>query len=126
MSSEATIYTISLDGNVPSKKNRNRFNRKTGRVFKDKKFRDWHVQAMEQWAAAASTAPIFNHVKSVTIDCTFESRRRKDLTNVAESVMDLLVDCEILEDDNFFVAPRIILEGRYMKGVSKTVVTIEL
>lgn len=40
----------------------------------------------------------------------FPDRRKADLTNKAESIMDLLVDAGIIEDDNVNVCPRVWLE----------------
>lgn len=39
-----------------------------------------------------------------------ESLRASDLTNKAESIMDLLVDAGIIEDDNWFVVPEVNLK----------------
>jgi hypothetical protein len=46
---------------------------------------------------------------SVAITFFAENRRRFDLTNAAESVMDLLVDAEILADDSWAVVPDLAL-----------------
>ena len=50
-----------------------------------------------------------NKINSVTLAFYAESKRRKDLTNCAEGVMDLLVKAGILQDDNWFVVPKIVL-----------------
>ena len=39
----------------------------------------------------------------------FPDKRRADLTNKAESIMDLLVDAGIIEDDNANVCPEVLL-----------------
>jgi crossover junction endodeoxyribonuclease RusA len=41
---------------------------------------------------------------------------KADLTNKAESVMDLLVDCKVIDDDCWQVIPRIMLDCR---GIDK-------
>lgn len=48
-------------------------------------------------------------VKEIIIDFYVENKRKADLSNKAESIMDLLVDASVIEDDNFFVVPRLIL-----------------
>jgi Holliday junction resolvase RusA-like endonuclease len=42
---------------------------------------------------------------------------RADLTNKAESIMDLLVDAGVLQDDNWNVVPEVILR---CKGIDRT------
>jgi Holliday junction resolvase RusA-like endonuclease len=116
-----TTFVFHLDGNIPSKKNRVRFG-KNG-VFHDKKFSDWHKSAMAQMLPQRLNG-WFSCTNLVRIVFTFESLRVKDLTNAAESIMDLLVDVGILSDDNFKVVPHLELKGVYTKGVSKTIVEI--
>ncbi len=47
----------------------------------------------------------------VKIAMTFfpESMRKGDLSNKAESIMDLLVDAAIIEDDNWYIVPELTL-----------------
>jgi Holliday junction resolvase RusA-like endonuclease len=47
------------------------------------------------------------------IDILFgrKNNRKWDLTNKAESVMDLLVDCKVLKDDNYTIASKITLSS---------------
>lgn len=45
----------------------------------------------------------FDKVRIVEITFYPSTLRKSDLTNKAESVMDLLVDVGIIEDDNWFV-----------------------
>lgn len=115
-------FSFVLDGNIPSKKNRIRFG-KNG-TYHDKKFTDWHKQAVLQLAPQWKETGWIAKTQTVTILFDFESLRVKDLTNAAESIMDLLVDCGILKDDSFKIVSHLILKGRYIKGISKTVVEI--
>jgi len=55
-------------------------------------------------------------VKEVKIDFYMPDNRRCDLTNKAESLLDLLVDVEILADDSWQCVPEIKLT---CKGVDK-------
>jgi crossover junction endodeoxyribonuclease RusA len=50
------------------------------------------------------------------MDWYMPDNRKTDLTNKAESIMDLLVDCKIIDDDCWQVIPRIMLDAR---GVDK-------
>jgi Holliday junction resolvase RusA-like endonuclease len=46
-------------------------------------------------------------VKKIVIQIWAGDKRASDLTNKAESIMDLLVDAGILSDDNWFVVPNV-------------------
>jgi Holliday junction resolvase RusA-like endonuclease len=119
-----TFYCFVLTGNIPSKKNRIRFS--AGRVYHDSKFEKWHKQAMVEMLPQALVEGCFAVTKCVTIYFEFESQRAKDLTNAAESVMDLLVDTGILKDDSYKIVPKLILVGSYNKGVSRTKIEVEV
>ncbi len=119
-----TSFLFHLDGNVPSKKNRVRFG--AHGAYHDKKFTDWHKKAMAELAPQWTVHPWIAHAKEISITFALETLRAKDLTNMAESVMDLLVDVYVLKDDNFKVVPHLILIGSYTKGMSKTEIRIKI
>lgn len=50
-------------------------------------------------------------VREIVLAFKMPDNRRKDLTNAAESVMDLLVDAGILSDDCWQVIPNVTLLG---------------
>jgi Holliday junction resolvase RusA-like endonuclease len=116
-----TTFVFHLDGNIPSKKNRVRFG-KNG-AYHDKNFTSWHKSAMAQMLPQRLSG-WFSRTVMVKVSFTFESLRVKDLTNAAESIMDLLVDVGILSDDNYCVVPELVLVGKYSKGVSRTEILI--
>lgn len=99
-----------LIGNIPSKKNskriisRNRYGQSLQRpmLLASENFMYWHVDASYQ--LKAQQRPV-DPIKKCAICITIfaESKRAADLTNKAESIMDLLVDMGILEDDNWFI-----------------------
>ena len=87
---------FTLYGRIPSKKN-SRINTRSGRSFPSKKYTEWHneqASAIEQLKLKSMKSPI-----GILIAFYMPDNRRCDLTNKAESIMDLLVDCDILEDD---------------------------
>jgi Holliday junction resolvase RusA-like endonuclease len=88
----------------------------------------WHILASEQLQDIVPEKPITS-TKLITLSFTFNSKHKRDLTNFAESVMDLMVDLEILEDDNLFVCPKVNLEfigfGKDEDGIGWTDVNIE-
>ncbi len=94
-------------GNIPSKKNSRLLFWRNGRQY------NIPSPAYTKWENTAvfyirHIKPV-DKVNSVTLTFYAESKRRKDLTNCAEGVMDLLVKAGILQDDNWFVVPKIVL-----------------
>lgn len=94
-------YTIKLHGDVPSKKNSKR------RVQRGRNIFMIPSEAHERWHAEQYPSLMRCNLKGVTsakITITFcpSTKRRADLSNKAESVMDLLVDCGIIRDDDWF------------------------
>jgi len=102
--------TITLPGRVPSKKNSKRIILAGGRprLISSEAFLTWHVEMMLRVRRFRPKVPIAR--ASVAITLFAESRRRFDLSNAAESVMDLLVDAEILADDSWAVVPELTLK----------------
>lgn len=91
-----------LPGRVPSKKNSKRIVIVGGRprIISSEAFLTWHEEMMLRIRPHRPKTPILS--ASVAIKFFAESRRRFDLSNAAESVMDLLVDAGILADDSAF------------------------
>jgi len=96
---------IIITGNIPSKKNSKRLfrNSKTGKTFitssknaKDFEF-EWCMRLKNKY-------PTYNHAK-VKIGFYAKDKRKFDLTNKTESIMDVLVRAGILVDDNYSVVP---------------------
>lgn len=94
---------ITLKGNVPSKKN-SRILVCRGKFpisIPSKNYSAWHEEQMWFLKKFKPKKPI----EKCHIEITLypESARKQDLTNKAESIMDLLVDSEIILDDNIFI-----------------------
>lgn len=89
-----------LKGRIPSKKNsriivcRGRF----PMSLPSKSYTEWHKEQSQ-------TLPKINTIDNCKMVITFYApdKRPTDLSNKAESIMDLLVDNKILKDDNWFV-----------------------
>lgn len=92
---------ITITGSVPSKKNSKTFFVRNGRpmILPGKVYRQWHGQASAQLYGIKPIAK----VTGIDIVIFAGDRRRGDLTNKSESVMDLLVDNGIIEDDNWYI-----------------------
>lgn len=101
-----------LAGRIPSKKN-SRINTRSGRSFPSRDYANWHREAMAQLRLQLATAEAhaFDLFK-VDLEISFPTLGRADLTNKADSVMDLLVDAGILPDDSWTCVPYLNLSGR--------------
>lgn len=102
---------IVINGSTPSKKN-SRINTRSGRSFPSSKYTAWHKLASEQLAGCNPFVSDILRIIFVAGD-----NRKFDLTNKAESIMDLLVDCGLIEDDNYSIIPELTLKfGGVEKG----------
>lgn len=116
---------FSITGEVSSKKNENRFNKSTGRVFKSDRFRSWHSSAMLQLKTQEKPPqPIEGSVK-VSVTFYHGDLRRRDGDNGLSAIMDLLVDAKILADDNWGIVKEISVRNLFYPKHPHTNVLIE-
>ena len=89
---------ITILGQVPSKKN-SRINTRSGRSFPSKRYAAWHKDASQQ----LKQLNVAKYTTKITIDYMFyvQDLRRRDISNMLESVNDLLSDMDIIEDDDW-------------------------
>lgn len=97
---------FTITGDVPSKKNSKQIIYVRGRplIIPSKNHKTWHTQAINQ---LQEIKPVAKQIKHIDLKFYPSTRRKFDLTNKAESIMDLLVDAGIIEDDNYTVIPQI-------------------
>jgi hypothetical protein len=88
--------SIIILGRIPSKKNSKIMvcRGRTPMLLPSQKHQEWHKLASQQVDGFPAATQ-----KDLTLSFWFPDNRGADLTNKAESVMDLLVDNNILEDD---------------------------
>ena len=100
---------------TPSKKNSRVVDRRTGRTFPSKKYTEWHRAAssylLQQGARNAGEGPF-----ALYLEFTHGDRVRRDSDNGVSSILDLLVDCGVLQDDNWMVVSKIVTTNLYDKG----------
>ena len=104
---------LTILGRVPSKKNSRRAIYTGGRtiMIASKDYDAWHKDAASQLIGQCSAGSYDDDAQwRVEIIIFAPNKIRGDLTNKAESIMDLLVDCDILPDDNWTVVPHVILQ----------------
>jgi len=102
-------------GLTPSKKNSIGLMFRGGKMFKfpNSRYQSWHKDAIK---TIKTPTKRLDKVELVHLTIYGDTRRKFDLSNKAESIMDLLVDAGILLDDNYEVVPKLILE---YGGISK-------
>lgn len=93
-----------IPGQTPSKKNAKQIIRVHGRpmIISSKKHAEWHKESSSYLKRVISISPRGDSDK-VTINYMFycKDARRRDVSNMLESVNDLLVDVGILTDDDW-------------------------
>lgn len=119
--------TIVLPGRVPSKKNSKRiicFGSKP-RVLPSLAYEQWHEAML--WHLKVKRPKRFPETRvTVAIVIYADSMRLFDLSNSAESVMDLLVEAEIIEDDSWRWVPQLMVYfGGLDRKAPRAEVTIE-
>lgn len=117
-----------IDGEVPSKKNANKFNTKTCRVYKTKHYQQWHdvarLQVQSQMQKQNISSPINEPVK-LSVIFVHGDLARRDSDNATSSILDLLMDCKIIEDDNWKIIRELHIRNGYVKGQARCKVEIE-
>lgn len=96
---------ITIYGNTPSKKNSKQIVPVHGRyiIISSKNYAQWHKEALKQLIGAKKVVtPTIPYIKFYQ-----GTARQYDLTNKAESIMDLLVDAGIIPDDSVEYIPEI-------------------
>jgi hypothetical protein len=115
VSPEPATLRLLVKGRIPSKKNSRNLFVRGGKLFNipSKEYAAWHRGALIQ----------LNPFKDRTIKWTScrlsfwaPDKRAADLSNKTESIMDLLVDAKIIEDDNWWIIKKLTLE---FAGVDK-------
>jgi len=77
---------------------------------------DWHADQLKTLPIWWPQKNMLTGVSQVELVFYAGDKRKADLSNKAESVMDLLVDTGVIEDDNWFVIPELLLK---LGGVDK-------
>ncbi len=106
------VVELTLDGNVPSKKN-SRINRGDGKSFPSKKYMEWEGSAIRQ--VRMQTRERFFNPVAIEVIIYFGTNIRADLDNRLTSILDMLVECVVLPDDKWQDVPRMTAQAEYRK-----------
>jgi len=108
-------WYFNLVGPVPSKKNSKRIvSLKGGRkaLISSKGYLGWEKRATIDLMGQGKPAMPLDSTDMVTVTFGMSSKRRRDLSNMVEGVMDALVSVGILSDDNWIVVPELRIIGQ--------------
>ena len=118
---------ITLMGETPSKKN-SRINTRSGRSFPNQRYVRWHDRVISELHVLLLQKQIrkFEGVKvKMTVTFFHENLVRRDSDNQLSSILDTLVDAGILEDDNWKIIPRKIINDEYDKNNARCEIILE-
>lgn len=96
------MVELVLEGNVPSKKN-SRINRGDGKSFPSRKYMDWQDDALKQ--VRIQTRQRFLKPVAIEVIIYFGTNTRADLDNRLTSILDMLVEGLVLQDDKWQNVP---------------------
>lgn len=119
-SAQDKLFFFVSRGPVPSKKNSriNFVNKYTGKQtsIPNKKYYEWEKRnrVLCRSLYGFNRKPILKCEK-VELDFFFHDFRRRDLTNAAESIMDMLVSAQVISDDCWKITGAIILTPYFDK-----------
>lgn len=116
-----------IAGETPAKKN-SRMVLPNGRNIPSKHFREWHELALLQLRSFFYVSGIkspLNHEIKITLNFTHGDKRRRDSDNGTSSILDLLQDAGVLEDDCWQIVREINVHNFYEKDKAKCEILIE-
>lgn len=113
-----------LSGEVGCKKNCNKFNSVTRRVYKTAHFRNWHDSALLQLKSqGVPEVPVGRFRTEITL--YHGTLRRVDSDNQVTSLLDLLQDACIIKDDCWTCVAEKVIRDVYRKGKPGALIEIE-
>jgi Holliday junction resolvase RusA-like endonuclease len=108
--------TIIITGRIPSKKNQRNCFVKFGRQYNipSKQYTAWHKDASLQ--LLKQHPGLLENIIRIELFFYAPDKRASDMSNKMESIMDFLVDNNVITDDNWYIINKVILT---FKGVDR-------
>lgn len=97
---------IVIKGQWASKKNSKRI--AGGKIIASANWMQYHDFA--KWQLSGQELPMVGKCKEVKLTFFPKDKRRRDLTNGAEGIMDILVEFGVFDDDSMDYVPKVVLE----------------
>lgn len=116
---------VNIPYETPSKKNSRVVDRRTGRTFPSKTYREWHVKA-SLWLKTHYTLTALGE-GPFRLSCAFihGTMARCDSDNKVSSILDLLTDLGVIPDDRWQVVREIYVTNDYYRQQPSVTVQIE-
>lgn len=119
-----------IRGETPSKKN-SRINTRSGRSFPSKRYTEWLnfalFQLVDQIADFRRNGKQLAFERGLELTVTFYhgDLKRRDSDNQLSSVLDMLVEAQVIPDDNWEILPVKHIFDSYDKGNARCVISLE-
>lgn len=112
-------------GETPAKKN-SRITLRNGRTIPSKRYTEWHeIQKITiQNQKIKQKVELIDYPVLIKLVFTHGDFIRRDSDNGVSSILDLLVDCGVLVDDNWKIVQRLEVENSYEKNNANCKITI--
>lgn len=107
------MIELILTGNIPSKKN-SRVNTRSGRSFPSADFMRWQSSAI--WQIKQQKRKLFVNPVRLEVIVYFGTNVQADLDNRVTSILDMLKEAMVIQDDKWQYVPEIHAKAEYRKG----------
>lgn len=108
-------YDFNILGETPAKKNGKRFVR-GNKLICSRKFYEWHSYACGQLLLQKRPKEPIKSPIVLSIIFVHGDKIIRDCDNAASSILDLLKDMEIIQDDNWFIVRELKIRNSYRKS----------
>lgn len=114
---------LTIQGETPAKKN-SRITLRNGMTIPSKRYQEWHRKAVTEIKGQIPTPSPYNKAIKICMTFTHGDLRRRDSDNGCSSVLDLLTDAGIIQDDNWQIVQEIAIFNRFEKNFPKVEIEI--
>lgn len=118
-------FYYQLSGEVPAKKNANKFNRRTKVMYKNAHFQEWHAEALRQLAEQKKPDQPINSPIKIYLFFQHGDKRERDSDNGATTIFDLLQDAKIIENDKWQIINSYVVHNEYRKNLPRCCIIID-
>lgn len=112
-----------IEGETPAKKN-SKIRTKAGYMIPSKRYQEWHRSAEVQVRCMSIGHDTICYPVSITLSFYHGDLRRRDSDNGTSSILDTLVDCGIIKDDNWEIVRILNVYNYYDKGHARCEIEI--
>lgn len=118
------MLTLTLTGETPAKKNSKIWTR-SGKLIPSAKYKAWHDVAVILIRTQAGRIYTIDEELKITMTFYHGDQRKRDSDNQASSILDTLMDAEVIADDKWQIVRELSIKNFYDKANPRAVITIE-